>query len=362
VYEGRRLDRIERWFVIAFLLNGLAPIYRVGGHKVPNAGINGEGGVAAPAVHVHHHHHRLGGSHREHPSGSIVDCNTFVVLPWMGKEGAAEDEASLLSQVHETMWGKGGGGKGGGGRCKHWNDIDRSNGTHHISFRGRMSNGIIEYFYTRIAADAAGVGIFSEGQGGEHLKSFYQNIEFEPGGERRVVPANKKCGPHFQSYGFFRYERCLAQCVLAPTHMTLSPTIFALQSKDAVIHFRRPFFQFKGKSPHGIRRHTAWHTTPTFDYFSNILDDLKKRNYLGTVYIVAEPGQREDEIVQQILEQYSAKWVAEKPAQDHYLCRVAPTFIGSFGTFSWTIAYLSQAREIHLPIVSNMTFGSTWNW
>ena len=122
---------------------------------------------------------------------------------------------------------------------------------------------------------------------------------------------------------------------------------------------------------------------------------------MGQVYIVAEPAQREDEIVAQIIGDFDATWVASKPAQDHYLCRIAPVFIGSFGTFSvqhpskvytvayfdcsldlcicsspllkanfhktwslaqWTIAYLSQGREIHLPIVSNMSFGSTWNW
>jgi hypothetical protein len=36
-------------------------------------------------------------------------------------------------------------------------------------------------------------------------------------------------------------------------------------------------------------------------------------------------------------------------------------FIGSFGTYTWTIAYLSSGREIHLPYDSRIKEGSTWN-
>ena len=64
----------------------------------------------------------------------------------------------------------------------------------------RMSNGIIEYLYTRIAADSAGVGIYSEGEGGEKLKAFYQNIEFEPGGERRVTVSGLNEPAEFNSW------------------------------------------------------------------------------------------------------------------------------------------------------------------
>uniref|UniRef100_A0A7S1DIP2 Uncharacterized protein n=1 Tax=Hemiselmis andersenii TaxID=464988 RepID=A0A7S1DIP2_HEMAN len=256
------------------------------------------------------------------------------------------------------MWGR----DGKGGRCQAWEDIDRSNGTHRINFRGRMSNGIIEYLYTRIAADTAGVGIAAIGNGLDNLKLFYPNIEYKEGGERKVIPANKKCGPHFQSYAFFRTERCLAQCILAPTPTLLTPFMFKLKAEDVMIHFRRPFFQFKGKNPHGIRRHTAWHTTPTYEYFANILESIKRKGILGRVYLVAEPHQRDDDIVVKLEEVWNATWVSGSPNQDHYLSRVSPTFIGSFGTFTWTIVYLSQAKTIHLPIVSNMTYGSTWNW
>lgn len=41
------------------------------------------------------------------------------------------------------------------------------------------------------------------------------------------------------------------------------------------------------------------------------------------------------------------------------LQRVAPIFIGSFGTFTWTQAFLSRAREIHLPYVGIMKLGSS---
>ncbi len=46
--------------------------------------------------------------------------------------------------------------------------------------------------------------------------------------------------------------------------------------------------------------------------------------------------------------------------QDHFLGRVAPTFIGSFGTYSWTIAYLSEGSRIHLPYYSSEAHGTDW--
>lgn len=93
IHEGRRLDRIERWFVMAFLLHGDAPMIRVGE-------VNQEAGHQHNlVVHHHHHHHRIGGHSREHPLGGIMECNAFVRLPWQGSDGAATDQDGLLNQV-----------------------------------------------------------------------------------------------------------------------------------------------------------------------------------------------------------------------------------------------------------------------
>ena len=39
---------------------------------------------------------------------------------------------------------------------------------------------------------------------------------------------------------------------------------------------------------------------------------------------------------------------------------MAPVFIGSFGTFTWMAAFLSEARSIHLPYVSDLEWGASW--
>ena len=56
-----------------------------------------------------------------------------------------------------------------------------------------------------------------------------------------------------------------------------------------------------------------------------------------------------------------ATFVKGHYTDDHYLARQAPIFIGSFGTFSWTVAYLSVARQIHLPYDPTEKAGSSWN-
>jgi hypothetical protein len=50
----------------------------------------------------------------------------------------------------------------------------------------------------------------------------------------------------------------------------------------------------------------------------------------------------------------------DTPAGDFSFAVVAPTFIGSFGTFSWMAAFLSEGHSIHLPYYSNLTEGAYW--
>lgn len=70
------------------------------------------------------------------------------------------------------------------------------------------------------------------------------------------------------------------------------------------------------------------------EYFANILNHYKAKRELGTVYITAEPAMKQDPIVVEIMQSFGAKWHGGNPSQDHYLARIAPIFIGCFGTFS----------------------------
>jgi len=48
------------------------------------------------------------------------------------------------------------------------------------------------------------------------------------------------------------------------------------------------------------------------------------------------------------------------PAEDMALAYRAPHFIGSQGTFSWMVAYLSQGTSVHLPFLSSTCDGAVW--
>ncbi len=52
------------------------------------------------------------------------------------------------------------------------------------------------------------------------------------------------------------------------THADLGPN-------DVVIHYRAPFFKFRGKSPHGVTRENLSHTAPLYCKFSGFEESYR---------------------------------------------------------------------------------------
>lgn len=63
---------------------------------------------------------------------------------------------------------------------------------------------------------------------------------------------------------------------------------------------------------------------------------------------------------QRLVAEFGARVFESDKVSAHAFGRVADTFIGSFGTFSWLIAYLTCATRIVLPYFSDLPSGSTW--
>lgn len=102
-------------------------------------------------------------------------------------------------------------------------------------------------------------------------------------------------------------------------------------------------------------------------YYYNILNEKRVKGQLGQVWIVRQHSKtgkykaHKGTTHYKLLQEFGARVAVGESEQDHFLARNAPVFIGSFGTYTWTIAYLAGGREIHLPYDSRIAAGSTWN-
>jgi hypothetical protein len=81
---------------------------------------------------------------------------------------------------------------------------------------------------------------------------------------------------------------------------------------------------------------------------------------LSQVFIVSEPTLYSHQVVKSLQLRFAAEIYSDTPAGDWSLAVLAPVFIGSFGTFTWMAAFLSEGRLIHLPYVSDLSSGASW--
>ena len=88
--------------------------------------------------------------------------------------------------------------------------------------------------------------------------------------------------------------------------------------------------------------------------YLNLLDQRAQ------VYIVAAPSLYQNQVVQSIIRQFSAEVYEDSIRGDFLFAVMAPTLIGSFGTYTWMAAFLSAGHSIHLPYSSNLEHGSDW--
>ena len=78
------------------------------------------------------------------------------------------------------------------------------------------------------------------------------------------------------------------------------------------------------------------------------------------MYIIAAPALHQHHVVKNLIQNFSAQIYQDTPQGDFFLAVMAPTFIGSFGTYTWMAAFLSEGHSIHLPYISNLEHGSVW--
>jgi len=174
---------------------------------------------------------------------------------------------------------------------------------------------------------------------------------------------NLSCTPYFQNYPALRYMRDRARYVFHPSDKVLKEAaLINLQPNDIVIHFRFPVEETKEK------------THALFEYFETILDrerdKLKMEGAGGNetsststnarVFVLCERSAETHLTVSFLKKYYRAIILRGSLALHFYVATIAKTFIGSFGTLSWGMAFLSVGTQIHLPYYSDHPEGCSW--
>lgn len=158
-----------------------------------------------------------------------------------------------------------------------------------------------------------------------------------------------------------------------------------LGQNDVVVHFRKLETDVGAGAPDH-----ALHPPP--EYFDHVLSSLVAGGGRGAVWVVTEQVLEAHSVVVHLRTKWGCaprdrSWFADArnqllqhrnvafilrsgarrarvhggtPAEDMALAYRAPHFIGSQGTFSWMVAYLSQGTSVHLPFLSSTCDGAVW--
>lgn len=159
-----------------------------------------------------------------------------------------------------------------------------------------------------------------------------------------------------QDYRYLRQSRDAARCILRVTDPH-APAAIGPNDETVVIHFRDVEKEFMGSRFADIARgHTI------YEYFAAALSALPPPppHLRRRIWIMTEPDSEFAPIPQRLANDFGAQFYRGDDISSHAMGRAADIFIGSFGTFSWIIAYLTCATRIVLPYFSDIYVGASW--
>ncbi len=227
-----------------------------------------------------------------------------------------------------------------------------ANGNVGVRYRGRMANNMIQYIHARAQSDLRRQGLVTVPRGDKYagqdfLADFKLSYRSFSG---PTVELQEYCGGEYsQYYLLLMHYRALGKCLFSPIHRRgwAPKRGVVLKPEDVVIHHRNHV----ADGEPGSERSTV-----TVSYYVSILARIK----YNKIYIIAASALHQSDTIETLKNRFSAEIYHVTPSEDLSLAIMAPTLIGSFGTFSWVAAYLSEGSSIHLPFYSNLESGTDW--
>lgn len=233
------------------------------------------------------------------------------------------------------------------------------NRVHEIEYRGRMANNMIQYLFARIIANRYdSLPVYSGPPLYWDIKAF-PNMKYN--NKTICSRLNCFCGStdtcsrmthkdkYKQNYLFYDLHRDTALHIFQPSQEIIH-SIPHLGKHDIVIHLR-------GHDHHPRSDISIPHTK----YFTTIIDSNLDETSDANIYLATEPFYRQNHhIIDNLRKKYGKRVIVSRgsPAQDMVLGMRASIMIGTFGTFSWMMAYLSKASRIYLVYNSARPRGS----
>lgn len=217
---------------------------------------------------------------------------------------------------------------------------------------GRFANQAIAYLVLSEVATVLGLSICLGENEMIHFEN-YPNILNKT--IRSSVRADNKvghggCGPYFQHYQLMQDLREKAVSVFSPSETIKNEAKkYNLTRDDAVIHFR--LYEIDPNAPFSFA---------PYSYFVTILHHLRRAKLVDRVYIACEPHLVLNKIVADLMLEQNVTYLDVSLHAQIHIARSANTLIGSFGSLSFFLAFLSSASQIHLPFFSAYSKGCFW--
>jgi len=260
---------------------------------------------------------------------------------------------------------------------------NKRTGLVHLICRGQWGNRIGEYVFSRLLADELGFGLRIEGG---LLDENWKKGHLFPG--MAEIPYNVRANAALPKEAFTSHSINLSVVVADRTPRTIKVAGFPFddidafwqhrktiredylavdiaclfwnitewpQPTDVVIHLRA-YDGFCDAVVHDAVGEFDPHRTfvnPPFDYYDRILNRMKQRGSMGTVWLAARCREA-DPVARALVKKHGARYVpltAMHQDVTEWLWLVAASrLVLAQSTFSWWAAFLSNASEIHFPL------------
>lgn len=217
-----------------------------------------------------------------------------------------------------------------------------------VNYLQGLANNLFQYCFGRILSVRLNCALNTDPiPGFENTASYgrlsnHENLEYITG---HVVDVNKVINNkskrlivvngYFQRYEYFKPFKDLIK-----QDWLYLPNQFQFGENDITLHIRSGDIWQANNSGHIHRDYPAL----PYSFYQNILDSKKWDN----IFIVTEFP--DEPMVHKLVEQFSAQVQNGNMLEDFNFVKSSKNIVMSVSTFSWWAAWLSDAREIYLPV------------
>eukprot|EP00960_Hanusia_phi_P068161 766773-Hanusia_phi.AAC.3 len=225
-----------------------------------------------------------------------------------------------------------------------------------LELTGDLPQQMLQYLFARTWASVRGAGVIKKFMTtNDHLRLSFPGVVWSKAATltSQVNVDSSVCGGVFKRNYLYHYRsRNLAKCLFAV------PTNFAVPN-EVVIYFEGrnvvSFDALKVQTSRDYDLQLMRRMSPDVMYYKSAIEHVMRT--LGgqaMISIVCEPKFFLHPTVLQLKQLWNTRMVHVNTFSDLNRAMHAVAFIGSFGELSWMSAFLTEAKQIHLPYWSDL--------